>query len=195
MDYSLRVPSGVGERKAWGINMEKSRTRIISYKAFLDGSAKPSLRPAIWKWKDIQPALLESARDNSFLREGRGAVSYVHTDTGSALGICPGLNMLVQVFEPGVRNAAHRHSNFAIFIVKEGKGYSIIDGERIEWETGDVFFAPPWSAHEHCNASSTERAILYTLQDVPTVARMGVSFFEQPVGSGARHVVAEPDSA
>lgn len=171
--------------------MEKSRTRIISYKDFLDGSEKPSLRPAIWKWKDVEPELIESAKDNGFLREGRGAVSYVHADTGEALGICPSLNMLVQVFGPGVHNAAHRHSNLALFIVKEGEGYSIIDGEKIEWAAGDVFFAPPWSAHEHCNTSDTERAILYTIQDVPAVARMGVSFFEQPVDSGPKHVVAQ----
>lgn len=175
--------------------MEKSRTKIVSYKEFLDGSEKPALRPAIWKWEDVEPKLIESIGDNSFLREGRGAVSFVHTDTGNLLGICRSLNMLVQVFEPGVYNAAHRHSNFALFIVKQGKGYSIIDGERIDWEAGDVFFAPPWAAHEHCNASDAERAVLYTVQDVPAVASMGVSFFEQPVNSGAKHVVAERRNA
>lgn len=171
--------------------MASAKTRIISYKDFLDGSEKPALRPAIWKWKQVEPDLMESVKDNSFLREGRGAVSFVHGDTGSALGVCPSLNLLVQVFEPGVHNAAHRHSNFALFIVKQGKGYSMVDGEKIEWETGDVFFVPPWCVHEHCNTSDTEPAILYTLQDVPTVARMGVSFFEQPIDSGPQHVVAQ----
>ncbi|HEX7323847.1 MAG TPA: cupin domain-containing protein [Rhodanobacteraceae bacterium] len=169
--------------------MARKNSKITTYKAFVADSERPALEPAAWKWKDVETALLASRADNTFLRAGRGAVSLVHTGTGKALGVCPELNVLVQVFEPGVHNAAHRHSNFALFIVKQGRGYSIIDGEKIAWETGDVFFAPPWSTHEHCNTSRTERAILYTIQDVPTVARMGVSFFEQPVGSGAVHVV------
>lgn len=171
--------------------MSKSVSRIIGYHEFLKGSEKPVQRPAIWRWKDLESALIKSIEDNSFLREGRGAVSMVHDETGDALGVCSSLNMLVQVFEPGVHNAAHRHSNFALFIVKEGRGYSVIDGERIDWQAGDVFFAPAWAAHEHWNSSDTERVVLYTVQNVPEVAAIGASFFEQPIGSTTQHVVAE----
>lgn len=173
--------------------MAKPVSRLMGYEQFLKGSEKPAQRPAIWKWTDVEADMMKSLDDNNFLREGRGAVSLVHEDTGDALGICSTLNMLVQVFEPGVRNAAHRHSNFALFIVKEGSGYSLIDGKRIDWEAGDVFFAPAWAAHEHCNSSSTNRAVLYTVQNVPEVSSIGASFFEQPIGSAAKHVIAETD--
>src|SRR5699024_3599046 len=111
----------------------------------------------------------------------------VHQDTEDTLGICPGVNMLVQAFEPGDHGKPHRHSNFAILVVRQGSGYSIIDGEKIEWAAGDVFFAPSWSRHEHCNSSETDRAVLYTIQDVPTVTGKGVWFFQCSEGSGFKH--------
>lgn len=95
--------------------------------------------------------------------------------------------MLVQVFAPGTHAKRHRHSNYAIFIVKRGHGYTIVDGNKMEWREGDVFFAPPWAQHEHCNTSDTEDAVLYTVQNVPSVARDGIWFFQGSDGVGLTH--------
>ncbi|GAA0435664.1 hypothetical protein GCM10008983_10370 [Lentibacillus halophilus] len=76
-------------------------------------------------------------------------------------------------------------------IVFQGEGYSIINGEKLEWEKGDVFFSPAWLEHEHCNTSDHENAVLYTIQDVPTVSGMGTWFLEEPVGTKTQHVVDE----
>ncbi|MCC3356795.1 cupin domain-containing protein [Bacillus sp. REN16] len=168
--------------------MSIAKTDLISYKEFLTKSKKPSVRPAIWKGKDIEKALNDSLSD-SFMGDGRGAVSLINKDTGDKYGVSPNVNALVQVLAPGEHNNPHRHSNMAIFFVFQGEGYSIIEGEKIEWEKGDVFFSPAWLAHEHCNTSDTENAILYTIQDVPTVSGMGAWFLEEPLGTGAKHVV------
>src|SRR5699024_7100207 len=128
---------------------------------------------------------------SEFMGEGRGAVSLVNEDTGDANGISPNINGIVQVLGPREHNNPHKHSNMAIFVVFEGEGYSIINGEKIEWEKGDVFFSPAWLEHEHCNTSDSENAVLYTFQDVPTVSGMGAWFLEEPVGSGTKHVVQE----
>src|SRR5690625_601100 len=170
--------------------MSNSRADFISYKDFLGKSTKPTVGPAIWKGKDIKKEL-DKSLSSEFMGEGRGAVSLVNKDTGDAYGVSPNINALVQVLKPGERNNPHKHSNMAIFIVFEGKGYSIINGEKIEWEKGDVFFSPAWLEHEHCNTSDTENAVLYTIQDVPTVSGMGTWFLEEPVGAGPKHVVAE----
>jgi gentisate 1,2-dioxygenase len=170
--------------------MTMPKAELINYKEFLKKSEERAVRANIWKWQDIDKKLKEVSKDDP-LSDGRWAVSLVHEDTGKAYGVCPSLNMLVQVFEPGKHAKRHRHSNFAIFIVRQGSGYSIIDDQKIEWQAGDVFFAPPWAQHEHCNTSQTEQAVLYTVQDVPSVTDMGVWFFQGSEGEGFQHRVTE----
>ncbi|GGE58162.1 hypothetical protein GCM10007140_05640 [Priestia taiwanensis] len=97
-------------------------------------------------------------------------MSLIHHDTGEAYGTSSTMNV-------------------ALNLVFQGEGFSIVDGEKIEWEKGDLFLAPPWSAHEHCNTSETEDAIIFTFQDVPVLTSMGTWFLEEPVGSAPRHVV------
>src|SRR5699024_3330123 len=126
--------------------------KFISYKNFLEKSTKPTVRPCIWKGSDIQKHLEESLA-SEFMGEGRGAVSLVNEDTGDSYSVSPNINALVQVLKPGEHNNPHKHSNMAMFIVFEGQGYSIINGEKIDWEKGDVFYSPAWLSHEHCNTS------------------------------------------
>lgn len=170
--------------------MSDNRTEIMSVQEFRSKTMKKQLRPASWKWKEIVPELKKSVDASE---DGRGAVSLVHNDTGDQAGVSPTMNVIVQVFKPGVRDDAHRHSNVALFLVYEGKGYSIVDGEKIEWEQGDLVLAPAWSAHEHCNTSETEDAVLVTFQDVPQVSNLRSWFFQEPVGAETKHVVGEKD--
>ncbi|MCZ0874951.1 cupin domain-containing protein [Peribacillus sp. AS_2] len=170
--------------------MSNQTTDIITYSNFLKNSRKPMIRACSWKWKDIYPLLKESVSED-FLEAGRGTLSLVHKDTGDAYGTSSTMNVVVQTFKPGEHNKAHRHTNVALNLVFQGKGFSIVDGEKIEWEKGDLFLAPPWSSHEHCNTSKTEDAILFTFQDVPVLASMGTWFLEEPVGTQPRHIVKQ----
>lgn len=169
--------------------MNNMKSGFMNYSDFLQKSQRPTINARIWKSEDINEYLYGSDSGAS-LSEGRSAVSLINEDTGDAYGVSSNINALVQKMEPGERSEPHRHSNMALFIVFEGQGYSVIEGEKFEWEKGDVFFAPPWLAHEHCNTSEDEDAILYTIQDVPTVSRMGAWFLEEPVGSGAKRILS-----
>lgn len=168
--------------------MAKTNAGYINYKTFLEKSAEPALEAAAWQWQDIETELDKAFKDDP-LSPGRAAVSLVNAGSGKAFGVTNTLNMLVQAFEPGEHGTPHRHSNFAIFIVREGSGYSIIEDEKIEWNDGDVFFAPAWARHEHCNPSATQRAVLYTVQDVPTVTNQGTWFFQGAENTGFKHNV------
>lgn len=168
--------------------MNDDRTEIMSVEDFRSKTMKKQLRPASWKWKEVYPKLMESMGD-----AGRGAVSLVHKDTGDQAGVSPSLNVITQIFKPGERDHAHRHSNVALFLVLQGEGHSIVDGETIEWEKGDLVLAPAWSEHEHVNSSETEDAILVTFQDVPQVSNLRTWFFQEPIGTETRHVVGDEE--
>lgn len=60
------------------------------------------------------------------------------------------------VFVNDVRkhSGKHRHQGSVIIYVLEGKGYSIVNGERVDWEDGDLVLLPirPGGVeHQHFN--------------------------------------------
>src|SRR5699024_875638 len=82
-----------------GNNMSDDRTEIMSVQEFRSKTMKPQLRPASWKWKDVQPKLMESLESSE---SGQGSVSLVHKDLeGAGAGVTPSLNVITQVFKPG----------------------------------------------------------------------------------------------
>jgi gentisate 1,2-dioxygenase len=60
----------------------------------------------------------------------------------------------------------HRHSSVAINYHFRGSGMSVVDGQVIEWEAGDLLLsAPGWSEHAHYYGP--EGALVFTVQDHP----------------------------
>lgn len=65
---------------------------------------------------------------------------------------------------PGASNNGHGHQNEAVFYILEGRGYEIHDGQRYDWERGDLVVVHTDSVHRHFNASRTERALAIVLK-------------------------------
>lgn len=61
--------------------------------------------------------------------------------------------------DPGGSNGGHGHQNEAAFYILEGHGYEIHDGQRYEWQAGDLVVVHNDSRHQHFNASPTEPAL------------------------------------
>jgi quercetin dioxygenase-like cupin family protein len=67
----------------------------------------------------------------------------------------PFLTQTVQVhfvqLPPHSSNNGHGHQNEAAFYILEGRGYEIHDGERYDWEEGDLVLVHTDSVHRHFN--------------------------------------------
>ena len=74
-----------------------------------------------------------------------------------------------------------------LVLVLEGKGYDIHDGERWNWEQGDLICIPGMTEHQHFNSGS-DRALLLNAMPA-TYINLGVGGIEQiedaPEYSGA----------
>ena len=81
-----------------------------------------------------------------------------------------------QMLRPGEHTKAHQHTGNSLYQVTKGKGFSIINGQRFDWQEKDIFCVPSWSIHEHANASDTEDACLFSFNDFPTIEALGVSY-------------------
>jgi quercetin dioxygenase-like cupin family protein len=61
------------------------------------------------------------------------------------------LAMYVHQLPPGGHTETHKHGE-AIVYVLSGTGYSIVEGERHDWQAGDCIFVQPGTWHQHFNA-------------------------------------------
>lgn len=67
-----------------------------------------------------------------------------------------------------VSERGHRHNSTAINYHVSGEGYSIVDGERIDWRAGDLLLsAPAWREHAHQPGTSPDDIVIFTVQDHP----------------------------
>lgn len=130
-----------------------------------------SARRAVTRWKGGKPKtvydryLKELVDENHWYRNTRrfipcAEVPWEDTRQGRIKWmIHPGteccirtLDIYIQELPPGSRSGKHRHVGEELIYVLEGKGYDIHDGERYDWEAGDLVCVPVLTAHQHFNA-------------------------------------------
>jgi gentisate 1,2-dioxygenase len=109
-------------------------------------------------------------------------VEYINPSNGQSAN--ENIGAWLQKLPIGFHGKAHRHVNSVVYHIKEGKGYTLIDGVRFDWEKGDYLVIPTWAVHEHINTSETEEAILFSTNDIPIFERMDLQKVEEYTGNG-----------
>jgi quercetin dioxygenase-like cupin family protein len=98
----------------------------------------------------------------------------------------PFLTQSIQVhfvkIPPGTAMAGHGHQNEAVFYILEGKGHEIHDGERYDWEQGDLVVVHNDSVHAHNNDDPNRRARAIIFKAKATWMFLGL--IEQAVQKG-----------
>lgn len=167
------APERDGERMA--------EARLLSDDEYYPALNPRNIRPAKWAWKDVEPRLAALMRD-PLKRADRRFVSLVNGDTpADNPGALPGIFIGIQGINPGEHIKPHRHNSFAIYHIVRGRGYSVVEGERIDWTQGDTFVCPAWAYHEHFN-DGAEPAIQYVIQDMVGRAYERNLMWEEPQG-------------
>jgi quercetin dioxygenase-like cupin family protein len=89
---------------------------------------------------------------------------------------------MTNIFEEAPRSSSHKHAHTeAMLYVLEGRGYSMIDGTRHDWEAGDAVHVPPrMTVHEHFNDSDARTRTLRI--------EFGVRFFYEGLWTGYEKV-------
>jgi gentisate 1,2-dioxygenase len=72
----------------------------------------------------------------------------------------------------GMSSAPRRETVSSVYHVIEGKGYSRINNEKLEWKQGDTFCIPSWYRYEHF-ARTDETVYLYRFDDKPMIEALG----------------------
>jgi gentisate 1,2-dioxygenase len=145
---------------------------------------KPQSSPLLlYSWDQTWEAL-SSLRDHDGSPFDGIALEYRHPQTGRS--VLPTMACWVQLLRPGLETNAHRHTGSAVYNVVRGKGATVIDGQRFDWNKGDIIAVPPWALHEHRNTSSTEDAVLFSIQDTPVLEALGL-YYEEALDKTGGH--------
>lgn len=137
---------------------------------------KPFSPTMVYRWEKVRQAL----RDFATVSEGSPydghIMRYSNPLTGGWALQTMGAHM--QMLQPGLHTRAHRHTGNVVYNVAQGRGYSVVDGQRIDWSEHDIFCVPAWTWHEHVNLDSREEAFLFSFNDFPIFDALGVRIEE-----------------
>ena len=142
------------------------------------GGERPfPLPPMRYPWRETQTALanLRKSEVAPDPYEDHYLMFASPVDGGATL---PTMAWHVQLLSAQQKTLAHRHNSTTFYHVFEGDGVTVIDGERLEWDKGDIFGVPPWTWHHHENTSSGD-TILFSVDDWPAMKKLGFYMKEE----------------
>ncbi len=61
------------------------------------------------------------------------------------------INIHISEVPVGSSTRLHKHHNEAAVYIVEGRGYSMVQGQKYEWEAGDFLYIPTFCWHSHTN--------------------------------------------
>jgi quercetin dioxygenase-like cupin family protein len=79
----------------------------------------------------------------------------------------------------GGRTRKHRHTYETIIYILKGQGYSVVEGARVDWESGDAVLVPRWAWHQHFNLSPTDYAEYLGAENAPMLQNLGLGLREE----------------
>jgi gentisate 1,2-dioxygenase len=150
----------------WMGRPNKPYSPLFSYKY-------KTTREALYRLTDFEPSPYEGY-----------ALTFSNPFTGGP--VMPTIGAAMHLLTAGQRTKARRATTSSIFHVAEGKGFSILDGQRFNWERGDTFCVPNWIWAEH--AGETD-AILFEANDLPVLQSLALYYKEDyPDNDGLQQV-------
>jgi gentisate 1,2-dioxygenase len=138
--------------------------------------------PAIWRWEDVRPQLMEAGRLITAEEAIRRVLILENPAMRGQSLVTPSLYAGLQLILPGEVAPSHRHTQSALRFVVEGSGaYTAVDGERTTMHPGDFIITPAWTWHDHGHAGVAPDAGPVTWLDgldIPIIRMFGATFAE-----------------
>jgi gentisate 1,2-dioxygenase len=140
---------------------------------------KKNFLPAHWNYQYCKAALEAAGRlINTELAERRNLILYNPVD-GNDYATVRTLVAAYQMIMPGEWARTHRHTPNALRLILDAEPgtYTIVQGQKIAMNPGDVLLTPNWCTHGHGNDGRTP-AYWIDFLDVPLVQLLEPMFFD-----------------
>ena len=83
----------------------------------------------------------------------------------------PTIALHAQQLSAGFRSRETRTTANSLFTVVEGRGETVVNGEAMPWERGDIVAVPAWRPYQH---TVHEDAYLVRASDEPVFGALGL---------------------
>ena len=144
------------------------------------GQPKPVSKAKRWAFKDVRPLLLRAGELTPVEKAERRVL--VLSDPGRGVGSMQATASIyvgMQLLLPGEKAPAHRHTPSAARIIVEGKGgFTVVNGEKLPMEEGDLVLTPGGQWHDHGH-DGDEPVIWLDALDLPLFAYLEGSYAEE----------------
>jgi len=132
------------------------------------GNASPMY---VYRYEAMR-GLLEKFRDHD--GDPYEALMVEYVDPTSGQPVYKTMTFFMQMLRPGEHTRPLRQNASLVCAPFEGKGYSMIDGQRFDWERFDTLVVPGGSWCEHVNGSDKDPVILFVGSDEPTLKALAL---------------------
>lgn len=120
----------------------------------------------VYRWEAMQ-AILDRHADWDGDPWEAISVEYIDPTTGGP--VFKTITFFAQMLRPGERTLPLRQTASLLVAPFKGKGYSIVDGQRFDWEEFDTLAVPGGCWCEHANGSDREPCYLFVASDEPAL--------------------------
>ncbi|MSV34086.1 MAG: cupin domain-containing protein [Bryobacterales bacterium] len=139
---------------------------------------KPRCVPALWKYEDMRPLLMESGGLISAREAERRVLILENPGLPGLSQITQSLYAGLQLVLPGETAPTHRHAPSALrFVIESDAGFTAVDGEKTTMRPGDFIVTPSWTYHDHGNAGAGS-VIWLDVLDLPIINLLDAGFSE-----------------
>ena len=145
--------------------------------------------PYVWRWSECYPLLEEAGAAMQVNAEAQRR-ALTARNPGGRFGTTHSMVAAYQMVLPGEVAPAHRHTPGAIRVMLQGQGYTVVDGEEIVMNPGDLVLTPGQTWHDHRNEGSAPMVWMDGL-DVPFVNALRAGFHEDYPGNVVQPILRD----
>ena len=134
-------------------------------------------KPVVWRYEDVRPRLLEAGELTPIEKAERRVLVLANPGLGlENMQATPSIYIVMQLILPKETAPNHKHSPSAVRFVVEGNGgFTVVEGEKLPMERGDLILTPSGLWHEHGH-EGTGPVIWMDALDLPTVFMLEASY-------------------
>ena len=140
---------------------------------------RPSIgtKPTLWRYADIRPLLLQSGDLAPIEKAERRVLVLCNPGLGlETMRATATIYLGLQLIRPGEVAPTHRHTPSAIRFVIEGEGgYTIVSGEKLPMQRGDLILTPSGLWHEHGH-DGQDPVIWLDVLDLPLLVNLEAAY-------------------
>ncbi|MGA8002095.1 MAG: cupin domain-containing protein [Pseudolabrys sp.] len=125
----------------------------------------------VYRW-EMMRELLDRHRDNDGDAHDGLMVEYIDPTTGEP--VFRTMTFFVQMLQPGQKTLPVKTTSSLLVSPFEGKGHSIVEGKKFDWNQFDTLAIPGGSWFEHQNDSSKDPLFLFVASDEPTLKKLAL---------------------